>query len=82
VIVDGRLVFYVEKGGRSLLSYPHEGDLLQPAVDALVLAAHDGILGKLSVEKADGEPVLDAPFAGALMEAGFRPTSRGLRLRA
>ena len=82
VIVDGRLVFYVEKGGRSLLSYPHDGDLLQPAVDALVLAAHDGILGKLSVEKADGEPVLDAPFAGALMEAGFRPTSRGLRLRA
>ena len=82
VIVDGRLVFYVEKGGRTLLSYPHQDDVLQPAVDALVLAARDGILGKLSVEKADGEPVLDAPFAGALMEAGFRPTSRGLRLRA
>ena len=82
VIVDGRLVFYVEKGGRTLLSYPHEDDTVQPAVDALVLAARDGVLGKLSVEKADGEPVLDAPFAGALMEAGFRPTSRGLRLRA
>ena len=82
VIVDGRLVFYVEKGGRTLLSYPHEDDTVQPAVDALVLAARDGVLGKLSVEKADGEPVLDAPFAGALMDAGFRPTSRGLRLRA
>ncbi len=82
VLVDGHLVFYVEKGGKSLLSYPHEDGLLQPAVDALVLAAHDGVLGKLAVEKADGEPILDAPFAGSLMEAGFRPTSRGLRLRA
>ncbi|MDP9067010.1 MAG: DEAD/DEAH box helicase [Actinomycetota bacterium] len=82
VIVNGHLVFYVEKGGKSLLSYPHADDVIEPAVDALVLAAHDGILGKLAVEKADGEPVLDAPFAGALVEAGFRPTSRGLRLRA
>ena len=82
VLVDGHLVFYVEKGGKSLLSYSDDESLLQPAVDALVLAAHDGILGKLSVERADGEPVLDAPFAGALMDAGFRPTSRGLRLRA
>ncbi len=82
VLVNGHLVFYVEKGGKSLLSYPHDGGLVQPAVDALVLAARDGVLGKLAVEKADGEPVLDAPFAGALMEAGFRPTSRGLRLRA
>jgi ATP-dependent helicase Lhr and Lhr-like helicase len=82
VLVDGRLVFYVEKGGKTLLSYLEDDDLLQPAVDALVLAARDGVLGKLSVERADGEPVLDAPFAGALMEAGFRPTSRGLRLRA
>ncbi|HJR44091.1 MAG TPA: DEAD/DEAH box helicase [Actinomycetota bacterium] len=82
VLVDGHLVFYVEKGGKSLLSYPHDDDLFQPAVDALVLAAHDGVLGRLAVERADGEPVLDAPFADALMEAGFRPTSRGLRLRA
>jgi ATP-dependent helicase Lhr and Lhr-like helicase len=82
VLVDGHLVFYVEKGGKTLLSYSVDEDVLQPAVDALVLAARDGILGKLSVERADGEPVLDAPFAGALMEAGFRPTSRGLRLRA
>ncbi len=82
VLVNGHLVFYVEKGGKSLLSYPHDRGLVQPAVDALVLAARDGVLGKLAVEKADGEPVLDAPFAGALMEAGFRPTSRGLRLRA
>ena len=55
---------------------------LQPAVDALALAARDGMLGKLSVERADGADVLDTPFAKALVHAGFRPSSRGLRLRA
>ena len=46
------------------------------------LAARDGMLGKLSVERADGSDVLDTPFAKALVQAGFRPSSRGLRLRA
>jgi ATP-dependent Lhr-like helicase len=55
---------------------------LQPAADALALAAHDGMLGRLTVQKADGEAVEDTPFAEALVNAGFRLTSRGLRLRA
>ena len=38
-------------------------------------------LGRLAVEKADGEPVFDTPLARALTDAGFRPTARGLRLR-
>lgn len=82
VLVDGRLVVYVEKGGRTLLSYADDPDLLQPAVDALALAAREGHLGRLHVEKADGEDVLDTPFARALVHAGFRASSRGLRLRA
>jgi ATP-dependent helicase Lhr and Lhr-like helicase len=55
---------------------------LRPAIDALVLAAREGLLGKLAVEKADGEAVLDSPLAEALVDAGLRLTSRGLRLRA
>jgi ATP-dependent Lhr-like helicase len=82
VLVDGILVFYVEKGGRTLLSYSDEPELFEPAVDALALTARDGALGRMSVEKADGESVLDAPYAEALVAAGFRYTSRGLRLRA
>ncbi|MDQ3954617.1 MAG: DEAD/DEAH box helicase [Actinomycetota bacterium] len=81
-LVSGELVLYVEKGGKTLLSYTDDDDLLRPAVDALTLAAHDGALGKLSVERADGESVLDTPLADLLTEAGFRFTSRGLRLRA
>jgi ATP-dependent Lhr-like helicase len=82
VLVGGRLVIYVERGGRTLLSYTDDDALLQPAVDALALAAREGILGKLHVERADGEAVQDTAFGDALMEAGFRATSRGLRLRA
>ncbi len=82
VLVRGELVLYVEKGGRTLLSYSDDDTLLQPAVDALALAAHDGKLGRLTVQKADGAAIEDTPFADALLAAGFRLTSRGLRLRA
>ena len=82
VMVDGHLVLYVEKGGRTLLSFTDDDDVLELAVNALALAAREGALGKLSVEKADGDAVADTPLARALEGAGFRPTSRGLRLRA
>ena len=82
VLVDGELVIYVEKGGRTLLSYAEDDERLQPAADALALAARDGLLGRLSVEKADGEAIQDSALARALVEVGFKPTTRGLRLRA
>jgi ATP-dependent Lhr-like helicase len=82
VLVDGHLVFYVEKGGRRLLCYSDDDERVRPGVDALALAAREGMLGRISVEKADGEDVLDAPIADVLMQAGFRPTSRGLRPRS
>jgi ATP-dependent Lhr-like helicase len=81
VLVDGRLVVYVERGGRTLLTYDDDAAVLQPAVDALALAVREGALGKLTVERADGEEVFDTPLARALTEAGFRPSTRGLRLR-
>ncbi|MDP9239920.1 MAG: DEAD/DEAH box helicase, partial [Actinomycetota bacterium] len=82
VLVDGYLVLYVERGGRTLLSWTDDRRLLQPAVDALALAVRDGWLGKLAVERADGERVAETGLAQALEAAGFRPTPRGLRLRA
>jgi ATP-dependent Lhr-like helicase len=82
VLVDGELCLYVERGGKSLLSWSEDTERIQPAVDALALAVRDGLLGKLAVERADGGAVLDSPLAEALQAAGFRPTPRGLRLRA
>jgi ATP-dependent Lhr-like helicase len=82
ILVGGELVIYVERGGRSLLSYSADPNEVQPAVDALALAIREGLLGKVNVERADGDDVLDSPFARALIGAGFKPSSTGLRLRA
>jgi len=81
VLVDASCVLYVENGGRSLLSFTDDPTLLQLAADALVLAARDGALGRLSVERADGESILSSALGQALEAAGFRPSPRGLRLR-
>ncbi|HEU5033113.1 MAG TPA: ATP-dependent helicase [Spirillospora sp.] len=82
VLVEGRLVLYVERGGKTLLTWDDDPDVLQPAVDALALAVREGALGKLTVERADGTAINDSPLAAALESAGFHPTPRGLRLRA
>ncbi|MCW2713687.1 MAG: associated domain protein [Frankiales bacterium] len=81
VLVDGALVLYVERGGKTLLSFRDDDSSLAPAVDALALAVRDGALGKMTVTKADGEAALTSPLGLALEQAGFRPTPRGLRLR-
>ena len=84
VLVDGVLALYVERGGRSLLSWTEEPELLRAAADALALAVREGALGRLTVERTDGTGVLigDAPLAAALEAAGFRATPKGLRIRA
>ena len=84
VLVDGQLVLYVERGGRSLLSWTEHPAPLQSAADALALAVRDGALGRLTVARADGSDLLaaDHPLAAALAAAGFRATPRGLRIRS
>jgi ATP-dependent Lhr-like helicase len=82
VLADGQLVLYVERGGKTLLSWTSDPDLLGPAAAALADAVREGALGRLTVERADGGGVYDSPLAQALETAGFRPTPRGLRLRA
>jgi ATP-dependent Lhr-like helicase len=81
VLVDGVLVLYVERGGKSLLTFGDDAALLQPAVDALALAVRDGVLGALAVERGDGEDIALTPLGDALRSAGFHATPRGLRLR-
>ena len=86
VLVDGSVVLYVERGGRTLLSWTDDPELLRPSAAALAAAVRDGALGRLSVERADGltvgSGIHGSPLAQALEAAGFRPTPRGLRLRA
>ncbi len=94
VTVGGELVLYVERGGRTLLSFqdgpvpppgpaPHAlPDVLTAAAFALAGAVKAGALGPLSVERADGSAIHTSPLRDALTAAGFRATPRGLRLRA
>ncbi|WP_061294817.1 ATP-dependent helicase [Herbidospora cretacea] len=80
VTVAGKLVLYVERGGKTLLSFG-EDDHLSVAVEALAGAVRDGALGRLTVERADGTAINDSPLGAALEAAGFHPTPRGLRIR-
>ena len=82
VLVEGAPALYVERGGRSLLSFTTERDELVAAAQALAGAVHEGWLGTLAVERADGVGSLGSELAEVLTEAGFRVTPKGLRLRA
>ena len=83
VLVDGELVLYVERGGRTLLTWSVDDAPLRVAAKALAEAVRRGSLGRLTVEKADGGRLLgsDHPVVAALEEAGFHLTPRGLRIR-
>lgn len=81
VLVDGSMTLYVERGGRTLLTFSSDPLCIQPAVDALALAVREGALGRLTVERADGEHILHSALSSALEAAGFHATPRGLRLR-
>ncbi|GLY94750.1 DEAD/DEAH box helicase [Actinoplanes sp. NBRC 103695] len=81
VLVGGELVIYVERGGRTLLSFVDDTEALVAAGEGLARAVRSGALGAMSVERADGESVHASPLRDALTTAGFRVTPRGLRLR-
>ncbi|MFF9196043.1 ATP-dependent helicase [Streptomyces sp. NPDC014779] len=84
VLVDGELTLYMERGGKTLLSWPAEPDspALRAAAEALAAAAAAGSLGTVTVERINGATALTSPLARALEAAGFHATPRGLRLRA
>jgi ATP-dependent helicase Lhr and Lhr-like helicase len=85
VLVDGDLTMYVERGGRTLLTWSDDPERLVPAAAALADATRRGALGKLTVERADGAALLGGgatPLRAALDEAGFVATPKGLRMRA
>jgi ATP-dependent Lhr-like helicase len=82
VLVDGELALYVERGGKTLLSWTEDEHVLKEAAGALASAVAQGALGRMVVQKADGASVHEGtPLSAALQAAGFAATPRGLRLR-
>lgn len=81
VIVDGALVLYLERGGRTVLSFTDDETVLRAAAADLAATARARRLDTLTVEKIDGEGVYGTPLALALQDAGFVATPRGYALR-
>jgi ATP-dependent Lhr-like helicase len=82
VLLGGALIFYVERGGKTLLSFTEELARLTPAASALARSVREGLLGKLTVERADGGHIFGSrQVSEALQAAGFKMTPQGLRLR-
>ncbi|MCL1898973.1 MAG: hypothetical protein FWG11_00370, partial [Promicromonosporaceae bacterium] len=89
LLVDGELTLFVERGGKSVLSFGG-GDArslarLRVAARELAGAAGSRRIGRVLITKVDGEPALTAArtrggLAGALLDAGFAVTPRGLRV--
>jgi ATP-dependent Lhr-like helicase len=81
VLVDGRLAVYIERGGKTVLTFTGDDAVLAAAALSLAATVRLG-LGRLRVERVDGEFSVGTPFGSALATAGFAPTPQGLRLRA
>jgi len=73
VLDDGRLVLYLERGGRSLLT---GGEVLLEHLQALIAMATSA--GRVELQKVDGMPVMESPLKSVLREAGFSATHRSL----
>ena len=81
VLVGGSLALYVEKGGRSLLTFGGDAASHATAVTSLAAGVRAAGLGRILVERVDGNEVFGSILAGALAVAGFRETPRGMALR-
>ncbi|KQV75871.1 DEAD/DEAH box helicase [Aeromicrobium sp. Root344] len=82
VIHDGRLVAYLERGGRKVLMFDDQPARLAAAAASLATTVRAKRISRLSIETADGQSVAGTPFGEALLEAGFERTIKGLRLDA
>lgn len=80
VLVDGGLAVYVERGGKTVLTFTSDDDELRAAGSSLAEAVRRSG-GRLRIEKIDGEWGIGTPFGDALVAAGFATTPQGLRLR-
>ncbi len=87
VLVDGELVWFLERGGRSLLSFSTDVEANNAGAAAVADLVNGGRVESILVERVNGVPVLElggaesAPVIAALSAAGFARTPRGLRLR-
>jgi ATP-dependent Lhr-like helicase len=90
VLVDGELAWFLERGGRSLLTFTDDPAAQHAAATALADLVASRRVASILVERIDGAPALQPNAGGpgpvpgplaALSDAGFARTPRGMRLR-
>ncbi|HST55863.1 MAG TPA: DEAD/DEAH box helicase [Solirubrobacteraceae bacterium] len=88
VLVAGEPVLYLERGGRGLLTLiddlaaPDGAQRLRAALAALAAAVQARRVGKLGLERLDGDSIVGSALEPLLIELGFRPGPRKLTLSA
>ncbi|WP_018156368.1 ATP-dependent helicase [Demetria terragena] len=82
-LLDGELILYVERGGRTLLTWSEDKAALSAAATALARTVREGGLSSLTIATVDGEKILGSGHAitDALTESGFHTSPQGLKLR-
>nr|VTO95054.1 putative ATP-dependent helicase Lhr [Mycobacterium riyadhense] len=85
VLVDGELAWFLERGGRSLLTFTDDAGANHAAASELADLVAARRVASILIERVNGVPVLQpggpTPVTEALTDAGFARTPRGLRLR-
>ncbi|MGQ3255483.1 MAG: hypothetical protein ACT6ST_06100, partial [Microbacterium aurantiacum] len=81
VLVDGALVLYLERGGKTALAFADDPALLSAAAADLATTARARRLDTLTIEQVNGVFIHGSEWGRALREAGFVESPRGLTLR-
>ena len=89
VTLDAEPVLYVERGGKGLVTLREPrtpaGEpqaWLGEALTAVAEHVRRGRMGRLALERLDGEPVVGSPYEPMLVATGFRQGPRRLTLSA
>ncbi|MDN6428465.1 MAG: hypothetical protein L0J79_01335, partial [Propionibacterium sp.] len=80
VLVDGRAVLWLPRGGRDVLAFSADAENLRAAAGALVEALRAAGLIPFAVETVSGEPLRRTPMESVLRAVGFSLTPSGARL--
>ena len=82
VLVGGRLAGYLERGAKSLLTFPSEPGDLSPAVAALAATLRSTTMAPITIARVNGHHVFDQPDVRVALETvGFVMTPQGMTLR-
>ncbi|PRZ18562.1 DNA glycosylase AlkZ-like family protein [Nesterenkonia sandarakina] len=79
VLYRGKLVLYMERGGRTLLLFTEDESTMDLISRALVPALRAAKTGRIAVERVNGDRILTHPLGQLLRDAGFNSSPSGLR---